>query len=154
MSNGYASWLLFPASCCASIAAARSAAAIALPKRTAHPAPRPGVQALLARARQTGPHFGQLCQGLHERYGAVAVRRMQGMFGLVKKYGVATVEQACTLALQVNLPEYQFVKRSLEHQEPFPLTLQQVDPLIRELTVYRDVIQARLDFSAGEEDPS
>lgn len=114
----------------------------------------PSVQALLARAQQTSPHFGQLRQSLHERYGALAVRRIQGLFSLVKKYGVATVEQACTLALEVNQPEYEFVKRYLQHQEPFPLTLQLVDPLIRELTVYRHVIQARLDFSAGEENLS
>lgn len=113
----------------------------------------PGVHLLLERARKTAPHFGQLCQSLHERYGAPAVRRIQGMFGLAKKYGVATVEQACTLAINMNAPEYRFVSRYLKHQEPFPLSLQQVDPLIRELTVYRDVIQARLDFSAGEQDP-
>lgn len=63
------------------------------------------------------------------------------------------MEQACELALNVHQLVYHFVNRYLKHQEPFPLTLQQVDPLIRELTVYRDVIQARLDFSTGEKDP-
>jgi len=36
--------------------------------------------------------------------------------------------------------DYRFVRRYLERQTPAPLTLRQVDPLIRELTHYRDVI--------------
>jgi hypothetical protein len=43
--------------------------------------------------------------------------------------------------------EYRFVRRYLERQQPLPLTLQQVDPLIRELQQYRDVIQLRLKES-------
>jgi hypothetical protein len=43
--------------------------------------------------------------------------------------------------------EYHFVKRYLERQPELPLTLQQVDPLIRELQLYRDVIQLRLKES-------
>ena len=36
--------------------------------------------------------------------------------------------------------DYRFVRRYLERHAPAPLTLRQVDPLIRELTHYRDVI--------------
>jgi hypothetical protein len=42
--------------------------------------------------------------------------------------------------------EYRFVRRYLERNPKAPLTLRQVDPLIRELTQYRDLIQQRLDF--------
>jgi len=40
--------------------------------------------------------------------------------------------------------EYRFVRRYLERRPQAPLTLQQVDPLIRELVQYRDLIQQRL----------
>jgi hypothetical protein len=35
------------------------------------------------------------------------------------------------------------VRRYLEHGPQLPLNLRQVDPLIRQLTLYRDLIQAR-----------
>ncbi len=41
--------------------------------------------------------------------------------------------------------EYRFVRRYLERRPQAPLTLQQVDPLIRELTHYRDLIQQRIE---------
>ena len=37
-------------------------------------------------------------------------------------------------------PRYRFVRRYLERRPPVPLTLRQVDPLIRQLTLYRDLI--------------
>jgi len=39
--------------------------------------------------------------------------------------------------------EYRFVRRYLERRQQVPLTLHQVDPLIRELVQYRDVINQR-----------
>jgi hypothetical protein len=39
-----------------------------------------------------------------------------------------------------------FVRRYLERNPQAPLTLRQVDPLIRELTQYRDLIQQRINF--------
>lgn len=39
--------------------------------------------------------------------------------------------------------EYPFVRRYLERNPQLPLSLRQVDPLIRELTVYRDLIEER-----------
>ena len=37
-------------------------------------------------------------------------------------------------------PTYRFLRRYLERRLPAPLTLRQVDPLIRQLTLYRDLI--------------
>jgi hypothetical protein len=38
------------------------------------------------------------------------------------------------------------VRRYLERSPKAPLTLRQVDPLIRELSQYRDLIQQRINF--------
>jgi hypothetical protein len=38
------------------------------------------------------------------------------------------------------VPTYRFVKRYLERGSPLRLGLKQVDPLIRQLTEYRDLI--------------
>jgi len=39
--------------------------------------------------------------------------------------------------------EYHFVRRYLEHNPQLPLSLRQVDPLIRQLNLYRDLIEKR-----------
>jgi hypothetical protein len=61
----------------------------------------------------------------------------------LKKYGVARVEQVCALALEMELYDYRFVRRYLERNAQPPLSLRQVDPLIRQLTLYRDLIQEK-----------
>ena len=38
------------------------------------------------------------------------------------------------------------MRRYLERKPQAPLSLKQVDPLIRELTQYRDLIQQRINF--------
>ena len=68
------------------------------------------------------------------------MRRILGVLALVKKHGPAVVEDACAAALELGVANYRFVRRYLERHPPAPLTLRQVDPLIRELTHYRDVI--------------
>ncbi len=40
-------------------------------------------------------------------------------------------------------PTYRFLRRYLERRLPAPLTLRQVDPLIRQLTLYRDLIDRK-----------
>lgn len=40
----------------------------------------------------------------------------------------------------LGVPTYRFLRRYLERRPPVPLTLRQVDPLIRQLTLYRDLI--------------
>ncbi len=66
------------------------------------------------------------------------VRRILGVLALVKKYGPAVVDDACAAALECGVATYRFVRRYLERRPAAPLTLRQVDPLIRELTHYRD----------------
>jgi hypothetical protein len=63
-----------------------------------------------------------------------------GVLGLVKTHGTVAVDAACAAALELEVADYRFVRRYLERHPAAPLTLRQVDPLIRELTHYRDVI--------------
>jgi len=100
-----------------------------------------GTQQLLGRADQAGVQIGVLCRGMHREHGQTAVRRVQGVLSLAKKYGVATVEDACATALEVGVCEYRFVRRYLERTPQLPLSLLQIDPLIRQLTLYRDFIE-------------
>ena len=109
------------------------------PKRT----PLGTVQ-LLARAGRAGTHIGAFCQAIHREQGELGVRRILGVLALTKKFGLPAVEEACAAALELRVHEYRFVRRYLERRPQAPLTLQQVDPLIRELVHYRDLIQQRL----------
>jgi hypothetical protein len=43
----------------------------------------------------------------------------------------------------MGVPTYRFLRNYLDHRPPVPLTLRQVDPLIRQLTLYRDLIDHR-----------
>lgn len=108
------------------------------PKRT----PLGTVQ-LLARAERTGSHIGTLCHALHRLQGEPAIRRIQGLLSFTKKYGVARVDEACAAALEVEAYDYRFVRRYLERNSQPPLSLRQIDPLIRQLHLYRDLIQER-----------
>ncbi len=107
----------------------------------------PSTLQLLTRASHAGSSIGKLCQAIHQRQGQVGVRRILGVLALAKRFGPAVVEEACAAALELGVHEYHFVRRYLERQPALPLTLQQVDPLIRELQQYRDVIQLRLKES-------
>jgi transposase len=95
---------------------------------------------LLWRAGRAGAHIGALCDAIHRQQGEVGVRRILGVLSLAKKYGTAAVDEACAAALDMGVQEYRFVRRYLERCPQAPLSLQQVDPLIRELVQYRDFI--------------
>ena len=71
------------------------------------------------------------------------VRRILGVLSLVKQHGPAVVEEAAAAALELGVPTYRFLKRYLDRRPAVPLTLRQVDPLIRQLTLYRDLIDRR-----------
>jgi transposase len=98
---------------------------------------------LLGRAGRAGSHIGALCDAIHHQQGEVGVRRILGVLSLAKKYGTAAVDEACAAALDMGVQEYRFVRRYLERCPQAPLSLQQVDPLIRELVQYRDFINYR-----------
>ena len=102
-----------------------------------------GTLQLLARADKLGSQVGVLCRGMYRQDGEAAVRRILGVLSLAKKHGAATLEDACAAALEVSVYNSHFVRRYLERRPQLPLTLRQVDPLIRQLTLYRDFIESK-----------
>ena len=105
------------------------------PRRTPPP-----TLTLLTQAARAGAAIGTLCTTIHRRDGERGVRRILGVLALVKQHGAAVVADACAAAVDLGVADYRFVRRYLDRHAPGPLTLRQVDPLIRELTHYRDVI--------------
>ena len=101
------------------------------------------VHQLLWRTEQAGSHIGIFCRALHQNQGPVAVRRIQGVLALAKKFGTPAVDKACAVALEMRVYDYRFVRHYLEHCPPAPVSLQQVDPLIRNLLEYRELIQQK-----------
>jgi hypothetical protein len=99
------------------------------------------VSQLLWRAQRAGSHIGTLCNHIYNQQGQVGIRRIQGLLSLAKQYSTAATEDACAVALEMGVCEYQFVRRYLERTPQ--LSLRQVDPLIRELLQYRDLINQK-----------
>lgn len=117
-----------------------------------HPKQTPvSTSRLLWRAEQAGKNTGDLCHAIHREQGEVAIRRILGVLSLAKKYGVAATEDACAAALELGVAEYRFVRRYLERGPQLRLTLRQVDPLIRDLTEYRDFIKERTKETEEDE---
>jgi transposase-like protein len=58
---------------------------------------------LLRRAEHAGTQIGKLCQLLYQQQGATGIRRILGMHSLIKKYGAAAVEDACTTAFDIGV---------------------------------------------------
>jgi transposase len=99
---------------------------------------------LLRRAEHAGTQIGKLCQLIYQRQAETGIRRILGMFSLIKKYGTAAVEDACAAALDIGVYEYRFVRRYLERRPHPQMFLRQIDPLIRELNEYRDFINLKI----------
>ena len=100
-------------------------------------------EVLLRRSRAAGQHIGAICEQIHRQDGERGVRRILGVLSLAKKHGVALVDDAAKTALEMGAPNYRFLRRYLERRAPAPLTLRQVDPLIRQLSLYRELIQRK-----------
>ena len=103
-----------------------------------------GVPKLLERAERLGHSVRLVCDRILETDGDVpGIRRVQGTLGLAKKYGQGPLERACTFALETGVASYRFVKSYLEHAPIEPISLQQVHPLIRDLTQYQELLKQR-----------
>lgn len=105
---------------------------------------------LLARAAKAGPHIGQLCEAIFRNEAELGIRRILGVVALAKKHGVAAVDDACAAALDLGVENYRFVRRYLERHPQ--LSLRHVDPLIRELSEYRDLINLKTKEQEHESD--
>jgi transposase len=105
---------------------------------------------LLARAGRAGSHIGSFCEAIHLHKGEAGIRGILGVLSLAKKFGVAAVDDACSAALELRVHEYRFIRRFLERRPQ--LSLRQVDPLIRELTQYRDLINSKIEEQNHESD--
>src|SRR5438094_6175812 len=105
---------------------------------------------LLRRAEHAGTQTGKFCQLLYDRQGETSIRRILGVLSLMKKYGVPAVEDACAVALDIGVHEYRFVRRYLERRPHPQMFLRQIDPLIRELTEYRDFINLKIKEQPDE----
>jgi transposase len=108
------------------------------------------VSQLLWRAGRAGSHIGTLCHLIYGQLGEVGIRRILGVLSLAKKFGPAATDDACAAALEMGVHEYRFIRRYLERAPQ--LTLRQVDPLIRELVHYRDLINLRTKEPEDEPD--
>ena len=100
----------------------------------------PEVEALLVRAHGIGPAAGAIADAVYADNRILGIRRVFGLCGLAKKHGVVAVERAAKVALDAGALTYRAVKACLAHHQAAPLALRQVDPLIRELTEYRDLV--------------
>lgn len=95
---------------------------------------------LLQRAERIGLPVGVLCRQIHHRDGETGVRRILGVLSLARKHGGEALNDACRAANELGVPTYRFVQRYLERRPPAHLSLVHIDPLIRDLTQYRDLI--------------
>jgi hypothetical protein len=103
-----------------------------------------GTQRMLEGADKLGANIGRLCREIHRLDGETpGVRRIQGVLRLANKHSHRELERACGFALDSCCASYRFVKRYLEQLPTPDLALRQVDPLIRELTEYRDLINQK-----------
>jgi len=103
----------------------------------------PSTLTLLARATSAGQSIGAVCRQIHQHDGVPGIRRILGVLALAKKHGPAVVEDAAKAALEIGVPTYRFLRKYVDRRPPVPLTLRQVDPLIRQLTLYRDLIDRK-----------
>ena len=99
--------------------------------------------ALLGRAVTAGPHISTVCQHIQAQGSAQGVRQILGVLALARKHGPAVVDEAAKAAVDIGVLTYRFVRKYVERRPPVPLTLRQVDPLIRQLTLYRDLIDRK-----------
>jgi transposase len=107
------------------------------PKRTP-----PSTLYLIGQLSRAGRSVGAFARELARVYGPEdVIRKLQGVRSLVKKHGAASVDEAADALLELRVHDYRALRQYLERRPSAPLSLKQVDPLIRQLTIYRDYIE-------------
>ncbi len=100
------------------------------------------MQGLLQRAHNAGPHVGALCGCIEQRRNQYGAREILGVLSLVKRLGIALIDDCCRIALEASTPYFRTVRRLAVRSGPGP-SVKQVDDLIRDLSHYRSVIDCR-----------
>jgi transposase len=99
---------------------------------------------LLGELTRAGQHVATLADQMRRTYGDEdVIRKLQGVRSLVKKYGAANVDDASAAVLELGLHDYRSLRRYLERRPAAPLSLEQVNPIIRQLEHYRDLIEQK-----------
>jgi transposase len=111
------------------------------PKKT----PKTTLQ-LLGELSRAGKHVATLADELRKKHGDEdVIRRLLGMRSLVKKYGGPAVDEASAAVLELGVCDYRALRRYLERRPAPPLALSQIDPLIRQLSHYRELIDQKTE---------
>ena len=132
-----------PGSCCASICA-RPAAGIASTTTIGRRARRRSTVALLARGDDgRRPHQRRLTITSISTRAPPASAACSACSPSPRSTARPSSRTPRKAALELGVPTYRFLRRYLERRSPVPLTLRQVDPLIRQLTLYRDLIDRK-----------
>ena len=118
-----------------------------------------GAQELLTRADLLGPAIGQWAQALHQVRGITGIRPLLGLLGLVKKFPLPILEDACATAHRhaaYRLRDVrQLAQRRLDKTADQATPLLENHPLIRPLAEYgRKVIVAAWDTGLGAGEPA
>jgi len=108
-----------------------------------------GVLHLLQRARSFGKHIGRVCELIEQRRDQYSARHILGVLGLVKKRGFNTVDDCCRTALEAGYANYRIVRTLVDRTPAHGPQLRQVDGLIRELSLYRELIDAKTNDPHG-----
>ena len=131
-------------SSCASIARQRRGPLCASTPRIGPPRTPPTTQQL-ARARRArrARRSGRSARQIHAATARPACAASSACSRCAKKHGAAAVDDACARRARARLPRpTASCAATSSAARAAPLTLRQIDPLIRELTHYRDLIAA------------
>jgi transposase len=112
-------------------------------ERDRSPRTPPSIAQLLQRARVAGKHVGLLCEQLEQRRDQYSARQILGVLSLVKRRGFGVVDDCCRTALETGVASYRLVRNLVDRTPTHGPQLRQVDGLIRELTLYRDLIDRK-----------
>jgi transposase len=117
-----------------------------------------GAQELIDRAKALGPSIGQWAEALHQQRGVTGVRPILGLLGLVKKFPVPILDDACAAAHRHGAYRLRTVRQLAQNRLDAAVEeteLLDAHPLIRPLTEYSQVvIVAAWDPGLGAGEPA